>query len=201
MPNANEPSHPLEPVLRDAEAELRRRLREACEAEADDVTSDSVAEVRRLEDTLLAAAVAAGQTVALRRHIAGSDMQSPSATSSERPGPAASAQEGKTHEAPPAETVQSRSVGVVREFRDATGRMWRAWPVVPGSARPGRNTERYLGEFHKGWVCFESLDSSARRRLPQQQPRWSELGEHELAVLLEQAISAPERRKLPDTSA
>src|SRR5919198_6554566 len=69
MPNANEPSHPLEPLLRDAEAELKRRLREACEAEAGGVSNDSSAEIRQLEDTLLAAAVAAEQTIVLRRHI------------------------------------------------------------------------------------------------------------------------------------
>ena len=59
----------LEPVLRDVEAELRNRLRDACEAEASGVTSESAADIRRLEDSLLAAAVAAEQTIALRRHI------------------------------------------------------------------------------------------------------------------------------------
>src|SRR5918911_153258 len=60
---------PLEPVLRDVEAQLRDRLREACEAEASGISTESAAEIRQLEDSLLAAAVAAEQTIALRRHI------------------------------------------------------------------------------------------------------------------------------------
>src|SRR3954468_5594467 len=60
---------PLEPVLREVEAELRNRLRDACEAEATGIATESAAEIRQLEDSLLAAAVAAEQTIALRRHI------------------------------------------------------------------------------------------------------------------------------------
>src|SRR5919202_979754 len=63
----------------------------------------------------------------------------------------------------------------LREFRDPNGQLWRAWPVTPGQARRGRHAERYLGEFHKGWICFEALESSARRRLPQQPERWTDL--------------------------
>lgn len=166
-----EGSDPLEPVLRDAQAELRRRLSEACEAEAGDVANESSAEIRRLEDALLAAAVAAQHTIALREHIEQKASQRRE------------------------EASQPEYASGVREFRDATGRRWRAWPVIPGSAQPGRKAQRYLGEFHKGWVCFESLDSSARRRLPQQPPRWNDLNDAELTLLLEQAISAPERTK------
>ena len=68
-PDDSPTAHPLEPVLRDAEAELRRRLGEACEAESRGISSESTAEIRRLEDRLLAAAVAAEHTIALRRHI------------------------------------------------------------------------------------------------------------------------------------
>ena len=82
----------------------------------------------------------------------------------------------------------------VREFRDATGQLWRAWPVTPGQARQGRPAQQYLGEFHKGWICFESLDTPARRRLPQQFPDWGSLAESELAQLLDRAISAPQRK-------
>jgi len=169
--NEAEGSDPLQPVLHEAQSELRRRLREACEAEAGDVANESSAEIRRLEDALLAAAVAAKHTIALREHI--------EQKASQR-------QE---------EASQPEHVSAVREFRDANGARWRAWPVIPGSAQPGRKTQRYLGEFHKGWVCFESLESSARRRLPQQPPRWHDLNDAELTSLLEQAISAPERTK------
>jgi len=45
-----EEGDPLEPALREAEAELHRRLQEACEAEASGVSTDSAAEIRRLEE-------------------------------------------------------------------------------------------------------------------------------------------------------
>ena len=172
------PKDPLEPVLRDVEAELRDRLREACVAEASGVATDSVAEIRRLEDSLLAAAVAAEQTIALRRHIERRKSDTPVVETERR--------------AAPNEPVEPSLK--LREFRDADGQLWRAWPVTPGQARPGRTAERYLGEFHRGWICFEALDTSARRRLPRQPEHWAELKDPELCELLGQAINAPERK-------
>jgi len=86
----------------------------------------------------------------------------------------------------------------LREFRDAQGQLWRAWPVTPGQARTGRTAGRYLGEFHKGWIWLEALESNARRRLPQQPEHWTELREPELCELLGQAINAPERGRRTD---
>src|SRR6185503_10924429 len=60
---------PLVPLLDDAEAELRRRLEETCAVEAENLTTKSSAEIRELEDSLLAAAIAARQTLALREKI------------------------------------------------------------------------------------------------------------------------------------
>ena len=173
---------PLEPLLRDVEAELRNRLRDACEAEANGISTESTDEVRRLEDSLLAAAVAAEQTITLRRHIERRKSEGADHPESYRP--------------PPNEP--SEPVIRVREFRDADGQLWRAWPVTPGQARPGRTAERYLGEFHKGWICFEALESSARRRLPGQPAQWTELNDPQLCQLLQQAINAPQRK--PRTS-
>lgn len=170
---------PLTPLLHDAEAELRSRLRDACEAEASGISTESAAEIRRLEDSLLAAAVAAEQTLALRRHI--------ERRAAETPPPA------EPSPAPPNEATES--VPRVREFRDAEGQLWRAWPVTPGQARPGRTAERYLGEFHKGWICFEALESTARRRLPGQPAQWTELKDPQLCQLLQQAINAPQRKR------
>ena len=174
---------PLEPVLHGVEEELKRRLREACEAEARGLSTASAEEVRRLEDSLLHAAVAAEQALTLRRHIA--ERQVGAET-----GPRAPHDEGQV---PPPNEPEVRAVRM-REFRDANGQLWRAWPVIPGQARPGRTAGRYLGEFHKGWICFEALESAARRRLPQQPAQWAELPESELVRLLGQAISAPERK-------
>jgi hypothetical protein len=170
---------PLEPVLRDVEAELRNRLRDACDAEASGISTESASEIRRLEDSLLAAAVAAQQTIAIRRHMERRKSETPAQVE----GSAVLPNE-------PAEAVVK-----VREFRDAEGQLWRAWPVTPGQARPGRTAQRYLGEFHKGWICFEALEGSARRRLPGQPADWTELKQPELCQLLAQAINAPQRKR------
>lgn len=170
---------PLEAVLRDVEAELRNRLRDACEAEANGVSTESSAEIRRLEDSLLAAAVAAEQTIALRRHIDRGNAHMP--------------QQPESASSTPNESAEL--VPRVREFRDTNGQLWRAWPVTPGQARPGKAAPRYLGEFHKGWICFEALESSARRRLPKQPEDWAGLQEAQLCQLLEQAINAPQRKE------
>jgi hypothetical protein len=175
---------PLEPVLRDVEADLRSRLREACEAEANGVSTESALEIRRLEDSLLAAAVAAEQTIALRRRI-----------SQRKAEKRATAEIGDTRQIRPDPSEATELVPRVREFRDSEGQLWRAWPVVPGQARTGRTAGRYLGEFHKGWICFEALEGNARRRLPKQPEHWTELKERELCQLLDQAINAPERRR------
>ena len=181
---------PLEPVLRDVEADLRSRLREACEAEASGVWTEGAEEIRRLEDSLLAAAVAAEQTIALRRRI---DQRS----SKKKAAPAESESAQQTRAEPNAATDV---VPRVREFRDSAGQLWRAWPVTPGQARTGRTAGRYLGEFHKGWICFEALEGNARRRLPKQPEHWTELKELELCQLLDQAVNAPERRRPEGTA-
>ena len=190
MPDSDGPGQPdpLEPLLRDVETQLRRRLHEACEAEANGVVTDSAAEIRRLEDSLLAAAVAAEQAITLRRHI---DRRKAEHAA---PGPRAPGDSSQPD-------LDTASIGEatepavrVREFRDSSGQQWRAWPVTPGLARHSKTAERYLGEFHKGWICFESLEGPARRRLPQQPPRWTELRDAELVELLERAITAPQRK-------
>jgi hypothetical protein len=88
----------------------------------------------------------------------------------------------------------------VREFRDGSGQLWRAWPVAPAQVRHGKSTERYLGDFHKGWICFEALESTARRRLPGRPVQWSALTEAELGRLLDEAISAPARKPRTDAA-
>jgi hypothetical protein len=81
----------------------------------------------------------------------------------------------------------------VREFTDDAGRAWRAWPVVPGLSRASASGRGFLGDFQDGWICFEGLDSTARRRLPCSQPSWVNITEEELQRLLAQAIDAPAR--------
>lgn len=193
MSTPDQKTDPLQPVLADAEAELSRRLHDACEAEASGLATKTSEEIRELEDSLLAAAVAAGQTIALRRHMRDRDA-------------------GEKSTPPDAEvrrTVAREDVSlpidadllgalpeharVVREFRDSAGQQWRAWPVIPGLSRTGR-PKHYLGDFQRGWICFESLDTPARRRLPCAPTRLAETRDEELERLLREAITAPERR-------
>ena len=187
-------SDPLQPVLDDAQAELSRRLHEACEAEASGLQNKTSEEIREIEDSLLAAAVAAGQTIALRRHMREREGAA-GETAPDREVPRSVARDELS--SPLAEgTLDAlpEHARVVREFRDSDGHMWRAWPVVPGLSRTG-SPRHYLGDFQRGWICFESLDSPARRRLPCAPARLAETREEELERLLFEAIAAPERKR------
>lgn len=179
---------PLLPVLREVENELHRRLRDACEAEERGLSTHSTAEIRRLEDSLLAAAMAAEQTITLRRHMRkrGDAQSLPDVAAADT-----LAAERPADESPPLPRAESSGV---REFADREGHRWRAWPITPGlTTSRGRPTD-LLGDFQQGWVCFERLDVPSRRRLPGRPAHWGELTDAELAELLARAIAAPERR-------
>jgi hypothetical protein len=188
---------PLQPVLDEAEEELRRRLHEACVAEAKGVSTESTQEIRRLEDSLLAAAVAARHTVTLR-----SQMKRRPSEERERPITINEAADRKgkidsgSEESPKktmadehTQTVDTR----VREFTDSSGGAWRAWPVIPGRSRASASGRSFLGDFQEGWICFEGLNSPARRRLPRRQTSWADVSDDDLKRLLEEAIDAPAR--------
>jgi hypothetical protein len=189
--------NPLQPVLEDAEAELRRRLHEVCVAEAKGISTESTQEIRRLEDSLLAAAVAAQQTITVRRHIrdrAPEEHERPITINE------AADRKGKTDfplaESPDQSVPNKRDETPdtrVREFRDNSGRPWRAWPVIPGLTRASASGRNFLGNFQEGWICFEATDSAARRRLPRRQTSWASVTDDELQRLLAQAIDAPGR--------
>jgi hypothetical protein len=182
---------PLQNLLEDAEDELRRRLEEACEAEAKGLSTESTEEIRQLEDNLLAAAMAAKQTVAVRRHMtrrARSDRERPIKLdlAADRDVRTDTPKKGRS------ESEEGATTGV-REFVDSTGQRWRAWPVVPGQTRSNASGRRFLGDFQNGWICFEGLGNSARRRLPFRQGNWANITDDELRRLVEQAIDAPIR--------
>lgn len=188
---------PLQNLLDDAENELRRRLEDACEAEANGLSTKSSEEIRELEDNLLAAALAAKQTVALRSHLK-------RRTHRERERPIkvdVAADRAAQPRAPDEMRPESAVDGVekvvmgVREFTDDQGRPWRAWSVVPGRTKASATGHQFLGEFQSGWICFEGLSSSARRRLPFPRDRWPSITDEELRVLLARAIDAPIRQK------
>ena len=187
---------PLQPVLEDVEEELRRRLHEACEAEANGLSTESTQEVRRLEDALLAAAVAAEQTISVRRH-----MQRRGSKKRERQVSTDQTTDRSPSTNPKSDESSDESRGErgkepdsrVREFVDDTGRSWRAWPVIPGLSRSSARGRGFLGDFQDGWICFEGLNTTARRRLPYRQPNWANITDEELQRLLARAIDAPGR--------
>lgn len=187
---------PLQPVLEDVEEELHRRLHEACEAEANGLSTESTQEVRRLEDALLAAAVAAEQTISVRRH-----MQRRTSKQRERQVNIDETTDRNRSTNPKSDEGRDEARSErgkepdtrVREFVDDSGRTWRAWPVVPGLSRSSARGRGFLGDFQDGWICFEGLNTTARRRLPHRQPNWANITDEELQRLLAQAIDAPGR--------
>ncbi|HMG12458.1 MAG TPA: hypothetical protein VK571_04755 [Gemmatimonadaceae bacterium] len=191
---------PLQKQLDNAENELRRRLEEACEAEADGVSTESTEEVRKLEDNLLAAASAAKQTIAVRtqmkrRRYAGRERPIKIDVAADRdtqaPAPNKGSPESKADEGGEQPTMG------VREFTDDQARPWRAWLVVPGLRKASSSSPKLLGDFQNGWICFEGVDRPARRRLPYHQADWPNISDEELKQLVGQAIDAPIREKKP----
>ena len=80
----------------------------------------------------------------------------------------------------------------VREFRDASGRRWRAWDIDPDEIHPQTKAEDYLADcFQSGWIVFETFDGSDRRRLCPTPGGWAAFGEEELRSLLARADRIP----------
>jgi hypothetical protein len=77
----------------------------------------------------------------------------------------------------------------VREFTDAAGRAWRVWAVSPkGRATAKRNSlEQLRPEYQGGWLTFETIDESERRRLPGHPKNWHTLDDAGLQELLARA--------------
>ena len=84
----------------------------------------------------------------------------------------------------------------VREFRDRNGREWRLWAVSP-IARQGRSSslEPLRPEYQGGWLTFETVDESERRRLPSYPEDWATRDIEGLEALLAQATPVAARRR------
>jgi hypothetical protein len=171
----------VEPALRKVEAALARHLEEACEGvDQKDISKESMDELLRLEEELFAAARAAVQAVRLRRQLG------------ER---AAGEQSSDTSTGPPPE-LPSDGGGTayrVREFKDYAGREWRVWQVSPRSAARA-NSERYLGQYFKGWLAFELLQGDLRKRLPSFPEDWLGMSDEQLNRLLGSAADVLPRK-------
>lgn len=87
------------------------------------------------------------------------------------------------------------SCGVV-EFDDAAGRRWRLWAVAP-LRREGRRSslEQLRPEYQDGWLTFETIDESERRRLPGYPADWASSDVDQLRMLLEQAVPVSPRKR------
>lgn len=167
-----------------AEAELRRRLDEACASDSGDVSEETTGELMRLEETLIAAARAAEHAISLRR-------AAPASPDGALPEELAGADSGHERGGGATESV--------REFTTRDARRWRVWMVVPEHMGRRVDAEKYLGEFQAGWLAFESFDGALRRRLPHFPAEWNELDDDGLELLLAQAVVAPTRKlKLPE---
>lgn len=171
---------PASPALHRTEAELNRTLDEVCHV--DDVAEESTGELERLDEALRTAASMTEQAIALRRQRR-ADTEHPTATMA---APNAEARESMRE-------VERTVDGTSREFEDEGARRWRVWAVTPGQARPIETARRYLGDFARGWLVFETLDGSARRRLANYPADWHRRGDAELRALLAQAVEARRR--------
>jgi hypothetical protein len=171
----------VQPALRRAEAAVARHLEEACEEiDQRDLSQESLDELLRLEDELLAAARAVDETVRLRRQLG------------ERPKTEVQARD--TAATAPEPSPEERPGGRLRDFRDAEGREWRVWEVRPGSSGRKTNPERYLGEYVKGWLAFECPTADIRRRLPDPPSDWFRMADSDLDQLLPRAVEVKKRK-------
>ncbi|HXQ77960.1 MAG TPA: hypothetical protein VN797_07125 [Gemmatimonadaceae bacterium] len=194
-PQPSPPDH-LRHLLKDAEAELHRRLREACEAEANGLSSSSASEIRRLEDSVFAAALAAQKTMKLRRQVERVDPRERAVPIRIADAPAIeeAADTYERHETTDVVREGEEATDTsVREFTDDAGNTWRAWPVVPRQSQSSAKRRGILGDFQEGWICFEGLNTPARRRLPYRPAGWASITQPDLQRLLAESIDATAR--------
>ena len=173
-----QPDH-LKPALERARTELDARLAEACENHSAD---ESTGKLIRLEELLTEAAQAAKEAISIRRRM-GADRRKDDA-------PATAPSADDLAPRPSAEAVEG-----IRDFIDATGRLWHVWEVPPeqlsARARPGT----YAGEFEGGWLAFESGDGGERRRLPGYPRDWHHLPNDRIEALCRDARPVTRRRR------
>lgn len=76
----------------------------------------------------------------------------------------------------------------VREFRDDSGRKWRAWAIKPEEIHPVTKAEDYLADCYvTGWIVFETVSGDEKRRLCPWPMNWAERSDDQLRELLRRA--------------
>jgi hypothetical protein len=182
-----EPAQTTAEELERAREELARRLEEACATPVEH-GAETTGQLRRLDDALLAAARTAEGIIALKQKAR------------EERSSAQVAAAGATAEAPRGEgRIGELHIERIREFRDRNECEWRAWAVIPGQA--STSSTRNLGDLRNGWLAFESLSGSGKRRLIDFPVDWMTRSNEELEQLLEQATDAPIRKRSTGTDA
>ena len=83
----------------------------------------------------------------------------------------------------------------LREFRDREGHDWRLWAVRPLRRETPTGLDRLRPEYQKGWLTFERLDGTERRRLLAIPGDWSTRGASELEELLTLATRVSPRTR------
>lgn len=174
----SEPAQTTAEELDRARDELARQLEEACATPVSD-GAETTGQLRKLDDALLAAARTAEELIALRQKARAEQV---------------AAQAPLADAAAPTPHVER-----IREFRDGNGCEWRAWAVTPGQA--STTSARNLGDLRNGWLAFESLNGSGKRRLIDFPADWMTLGDTELEELLARAADAPVRKRGSSTDA
>ena len=80
----------------------------------------------------------------------------------------------------------------VREFRDESGRWWKAWDIKPEEIHPVTRGEDYLADCYvTGWIVFETFTGTEKRRLCPWPIRWTQESEDGLRKLLARAEPVP----------
>lgn len=83
----------------------------------------------------------------------------------------------------------------LREFRDRDGHEWRLWAVRPLRRETPTGLDRLRPEYQKGWLTFERVDGTERRRLLAIPEDWATRGVRELEGLLSLAARVTPRTR------
>lgn len=75
----------------------------------------------------------------------------------------------------------------LREFRDESGREWRAWDITAEKLHPSTRAENHLQGVLEGWLVFEAVDGRAKARLYPIPASWRNASQDELRRLLGRA--------------
>ena len=75
----------------------------------------------------------------------------------------------------------------LREFKDESGREWRAWDITADKLHPSTRAENHLQGVLEGWLVFEAVDGTAKARLYPIPASWQSASQEELRRLLKRA--------------